>query len=174
MTPVKRNNDLKRRAKVAAPRPYCQFPMLRRLPFSPRALRFFVVALALVQFVAPTWHICALGGHICGTRTAAHHGASPVTEFNGENAPMRPLICVCAAPLPPLDSKTARLDGVSHTGHSTCLALLLQTMPGQTAVAPAVFEPRALSAVHGAALTHIAPSLAPSRGFRGRAPPKIG
>lgn len=136
-----------------------------------RALRWAVVLLALLQIVAPLWHVCALGGHAMASDAAAHHGtvAIPVQS----DGPRRPLICWC----PPSHDADPNSGGpkfspvVSHEDHGTCLALLLQTMPGALAAAPTI----ALSSTKVESRFPIrherAPTLAILRRFRGRAPP---
>jgi len=133
----------------------------------PRATRFFVIALALLQLVAPTWHVCALGGHLAAHSKMAHHGALRVAA----GAPNRPLICFCAPHQKPLDPQTPRLDGVLSANHATCLALLLQTMPGQTGAPPPIFESRALVPADFKIEVRSAPCLTAPRRSRGRAPP---
>lgn len=139
--------------------------LCRHFRLSPRATRFFVMALALLQFVAPTWHICALGGHTA-KRGAAHHRAKPALPAN------QPLICFCPAPQKPLDLNTPRLNGVSHDDHATCLALLLQIMPGQTGALVEIFDSRSIGGVMFDADFQSAPPLAAPRRFLGRAPPQ--
>ncbi len=95
----------------------------------PRQLRFFVAMLALLSFVAPTWHICELGGHAHATCDAAHHEPRLLRSASG--AP----ICFCA-PHPEGSSQsapTARFHFAAHSpmAHDAqCLALLLRAMPG--------------------------------------------
>lgn len=140
---------------------------LRRLHFSPRATRFFVLALVLLQFVAPTWHICALGGHVSAHNATAHHGAAPVVK----GAPNAPLICFCAPHVKPLDPRTPRLDGLVSLDHRTCLALLLQTLPAQVAAPVALFDERDLISARFDSPAFQQTHRAAPRRFRGRAPP---
>ena len=143
----------------------------RALQLWPRSVRFFVLALALLQFVATTWHVCQLGGHVMarGATGVMPHGAAHAFGTNA-NA-NQPLICFCAAHHKPLDPKTPRLDGVSACNHATCLALLLQNLPGATTAPPAIFCTSAIFPANFIARYQIAPQIAALRRFRGRAPP---
>lgn len=143
----------------------------RALQLWPRPIRFFVLALALLQFVAPTWHVCQLGGHVMarGAARAMHHGATPSVETQAKAN--QPLICFCAPRPKPIDPKTPLLNGISHANHATCLALLLQTLPGATVTPPAIFRDVATFRADFIARREIAPQIALLRRFRGRAPP---
>lgn len=107
----------------------------------PRQLRFFVLMLALLTWVAPTWHVCELGGHVmsCASDSSSgssHHGEyqQAETKRSGERGP---LICYC-------DPREGESKSSEHHGpvltaspsegaHNTCLALLLQGMPAVVA-----------------------------------------
>ncbi len=160
----------------------------RRFSLSSRALRFFVVALALLQLVAPTWHICAMGGHVAG-HSAGHsagHGANH-DSASGSGAAIlaalaespaqanRPLICVCAPhekPQTPPDPRAPRFEGRADASHATCLAMLLQTMPAQLGAPPRLPRSQSLVVAAFVASFYGAPSVAAPRRFLGRAPPR--
>ncbi|PQV65486.1 hypothetical protein B1R32_101228 [Abditibacterium utsteinense] len=147
----------------------------------PRPVRFFVLALALLQFVAPTWHICELGGHVMAGQSMArgaamHHGdALSIAAQNSAttaNDATTPLICFCAAHEKLASNPNApHLDGIASQNHTTCLALLLQTMPGALAAPPAIFRVKTLVCASFIARQNGAPQIAILRRFRGRAPP---
>ncbi len=157
----------------------------------PRSARFFVLALALLQFVAPTWHVCEMGGHV-----AARHNSGGVTGTHHENAAKsatlialqaaphnqdetatrKPLICFCVreehAPKETAPNPNApHLENAPHSGHATCLALLLQSMPGAVTASPALIRQSVVRCESFVARHESAPQIAILRRFRGRAPP---
>ncbi|BCM88656.1 hypothetical protein IAD21_00497 [Abditibacteriota bacterium] len=103
----------------------------------PRQLRLFVALLMLLSFVAPTWHVCSLGGHVMdmahplGAMAGMKHREPFARSASGA------LICFCAPrhrsdkfPVP----VKAQLNGrMMHD--ASCLALLLSAMPA-LAVSP--------------------------------------
>lgn len=131
----------------------------------PLRLRALVLVLGLLLFVAPSWHVCALGGH------ALH-----CSEHSGDGA-LRPVICYCRADLGSESARYAKAWPVklaeSPQNAPFCLARLLQTMPGQTALvtAPPVIVPEA-----GAPcpiFTQESALLRPTVRLRGRGPPLL-
>lgn len=97
--------------------------------------RLAVVLLALLQIVAPTWHVCDMGGHCAGR--AMHAGGHHEEYAEGSsNTALRPFICACAGNP---DSHPAPANWpkwnehlIGH-GDPFCLARLLQTMPATQA-----------------------------------------
>lgn len=92
--------------------------------------RLAVVLLAVLQVIAPSWHVCDMaGGDTCSP--SSHHGMRMAAGGDGAQ---QPLICYCAEK-PHLEPTVKdRLNGVETHSHSPfCLALLLQTMPGAVA-----------------------------------------
>jgi hypothetical protein len=144
----------------------------RSLP--PLTLRLLVVLLAFVQFIAPTWHVCEMGGHVMsmrpGAAMAAHHGEATQTK---EDGPQQPLICYCAPkPKHQENPNWPKLTPVvSHDEHVTCLALLLQTMPGAVAAPATLVRLGAPVQFFWQAKSQTSPSFAFLPRFRGRAPP---
>ena len=145
---------------------------VRHLADSPWA-RLMLVALVLVQVVAPSWHVCELGGRMasCSKPMAGMQGMAhgfPVEPGEGR----QPIICVCRDEKPKTPpANEVRLDARADTDcHVQCLALLLQSMPGQEACAPDLFgfglayEPSRTAREH-----HFVP--ATQHRFGGRAPP---
>lgn len=148
----------------------------RALQLWPRPTRFFVLALALLQFVAPTWHVCEMGGHVMAHgATKSHHGALKLAQVqtqSGATETQQPLICFCQAHEKPApDPNAPQLESGSHPSHATCLALLLQTMPATALAPPAIFEIRTATLSSFIARHETAPQTAILRRFRGRAPP---
>ena len=109
---------------------------LERFPFQ---LRLFVALLTVLSFVAPTWHVCSLGGHVMemthpmSAMTGMKHGQEFQKSASGA------LICFCAPKhrsdkFPVLVKAT--LNGrMAHD--ASCLALMLSAMPA-LAIAPFV------------------------------------
>lgn len=99
----------------------------------PLQLRLFVALLTVLSFVAPTWHVCSLGGHAmemaAGTHEMPSHGAMKPLSF--QRAPGGALICFCAPRNK--DSHSAPASKFAFNGRMThdvsCLALLLSSMP---------------------------------------------
>jgi hypothetical protein len=110
---------------------------LRRFPHQ---LRFFIFVLMMVAFVAPTWHVCMLGGH-ANHQNSSHHEKPPAPVVQAStNGERQALVCYC----PPREHSD---DYPNPTGailattpeaheHPTCLALLLQGMPAVLAFSP--------------------------------------
>jgi hypothetical protein len=149
---------------------------LRSLP--PLSLRLLVVLLAFVQFIAPTWHVCEMGGHVMAMRpgaSMAHHGDTDAAQAKQASAdgPMQPLICYCAPkPKHQENPNWPKLTPVvSHDEHVTCLALLLQTMPGAVAAPATLLRIGAPVEFSWQARPLTSPSFSPLPRFRGRAPP---
>jgi hypothetical protein len=98
----------------------------------PLRLRVFVLLLALLQLVAPSWHICALGGH------ALH--CTWMEQASSPDGVLRPIICFCRADFESASAKYAKAWPNKLTvapggqDSSFCLARLLQTMPAQAAL----------------------------------------
>lgn len=125
--------------------------------------RAAIVLLALIQVIAPTWHVCALGG---GTR---HHAPEEKVEVwkpkcgGGKK-------CPCVPPKGKLVSPTgASLSKPADECPDTnCLARLLMGMPGSLA-APFDFISLATRRPAFASSLFVSPSVAflpqpPSRG----------
>ena len=96
----------------------------------PRQLRLFVALLTLLSLVAPTWHVCSLGGHV-GDMTHMAAMANMKHRETFARSASGALICFCAPTHRgdkfPVDVK-AKLNG--HMTHdASCLALLLSAMP---------------------------------------------
>ena len=124
-------------------------------------VRLAVVLLALVQLVAPSWHVCELGGYACHPK----HAKAEVWKPKCGGGP----VCSCVKPPGAIESLTGQvLDGRDSPGHNTCLALLLMSMPG--AIAPAFTL--ALSTARRPART--LPALAPPLCAVLRQPPSRG
>lgn len=103
----------------------------------PLQLRFLVALLTVFSFVAPTWHVCSLGGHVMEMTHsgAAMAGMSHSKSF--QRSASGALICFCAPKhrgdkFPTLVKAT--LNGrMAHD--ASCLALMLSSMPA-LAIAP--------------------------------------
>jgi hypothetical protein len=113
------------------PRPFRSSAVPRTALWS----RFLVVLLALLQVVAPTWHVCDMGGH-CASMSRHAGGHHEDYAEGSSNTPLRPFICACAGnpnqhPVPANWPKWNE----HLTGHDDpfCLARLLQTMPATQA-----------------------------------------
>jgi hypothetical protein len=132
--------------------------------------RLAVVLLAVLQVIAPSWHVCDMaGGDRCAS--TSHHG---MAMAGGDDDAQRPLICYCAEK-PHADSPVKdRLEGVEAHSHSPfCLALLLQSMPGSVA-AVVPFHIMLLSPEFTPPVRReSAPPAAPVRHFEARGPPLI-
>ena len=122
-----------------------------RFPFRWKVL---AALLCLVQVVAPTWHVCDMG-------LSAHCQSHQV-----ELEPNQPLVCFCPESLSPFNLSAHQPDA----GDETCLAMLLQTMSGQFALAPVALDFQARLVVLEKA-REIIPARRFVAQFRGRAPP---
>ncbi len=93
----------------------------------PRQLRFLVAFLAMLSFVAPTWHVCSLGGHV--TEMSHHDGAMKHEVFPVSKSGA--VICFCPPKHRdekfPVDSRFGVRSNMTHD--ASCLALLLGSMP---------------------------------------------
>ena len=161
-------------ALVAKPRsrrqPRCDFMLFPRASIlaaqrAPGPLfRLAVVLLALVQLVAPSWHVCELGGYSCHTGHGRHAKAEVWKPKCGGGP-----VCPCVKPPGAIVSLTGQvLDGRDTPQHGTCLALLLMSMPG--AIAPAV----AVALLLARRGTHALPPLLPFLCALLRQPPARG
>ena len=128
-------------------------------------LRLAIVLLALVQLVAPSWHVCELGGTTCHPKHAKAEIWKP--KCGGGKT------CPCVKPPGAIVSLTGQvLDGHDPPHHSTCLALLLMSMPG--AIASAFALVLLLARRHSRALpAFLPPSCAPLRQPPSRGPPHL-
>ena len=87
-------------------------------------VRTFIALLAVLSFVAPSWHLCALGG------MAAHSAHSPSEhgehQSRFQTTKSGAVLCVCA---PRDDHSTPEnaplLSATPHHDHQFCLAQLL-------------------------------------------------
>ena len=143
----------------------------------PLQLRLFVSLLAVLSFVAPTWHVCSLGGHAmsmagAGSHEMPSHQAMRARAFL--HAPNGALICFCAPHKQRADpaptSKFALNGRMSHD--ASCLALLLSAMP---ALAASPFESPFVSRLSFAAwfpARREFPARELIRTFSGRGPPR--
>lgn len=137
----------------------------------PRSARFFVLMLALLQFVAPTWHVCEMGGHVMSHGDPASHAAMAAQAAPAQDGPRQALVCYCAPKEShQADPDTPKLSAAPDSHHPTCLALLLQTMPGDFAAAPALFS-ISVSFFAPHVTSEEFPAIAVLRHYRGRAPP---
>ena len=97
---------------------------------NPRQLRLFVALLTLFSFVAPTWHICSLGGH-ASSMSAPHAMGNMAHGETFERSASGAVICFC--PPHERDEKfpveTAFQLNARMTHDASCLALLLGSMP---------------------------------------------
>lgn len=113
------------------------FPLLTtRREFSMRA-RFLVALLALVQFIAPTWHVCEMGGASCcppKTGEAKQHCA-PLSTLGSDGA-AKPNCAKC----PQAAATSFQLENTSAPHSENCLAKLLLGMPLQEAAPVATLE----------------------------------
>lgn len=96
----------------------------------PAQVRLFVALLAMLSFVAPTWHICSMGGHVM----ARNNDATAMAGMNHiafEKSKSGALICFCAAkPHPTKPASPFQARGRMSMAHdANCLALLLAAMP---------------------------------------------
>ncbi|RYG56307.1 hypothetical protein EON80_29510 [bacterium] len=111
---------------------------LERFPFQ---LRLFVAMLTVLSFVAPTWHVCSLGGHAMPMAGAHSAGQMGNHVMIGHRSFIRSasgaLICFCApthrSEKFPVKSKFVVNGRMTHD--ASCLALLLSAMPA-LAVSP--------------------------------------
>ena len=103
------------------------FCWLASLQLHPLA-RTAVVLLALVQLIAPSWHVCALGGSSCHD---SHQEQAQVWKPKCGGG----LKCSCVKPEGALYSPTGQWISapVDDTFHGTCLARLLLGMPSSAA-----------------------------------------
>lgn len=100
---------------------------LERFPYQ---VRFCIALLAMLSFVAPTWHVCSLGGHVMESDGGAQRMAG-MNHIAFEQSKSGALICFCAAK--PREQKPATPLHTSHHTHekhdANCLALILCAMP---------------------------------------------
>jgi hypothetical protein len=104
----------------------------------PYLLRSFVALLVMVSFVAPTWHVCSMGGHVM-EMTSEHSGMSGMAHASTAKflqSASGALICYCAPTHRdekfPVKSKFVLNGRMTHD--SSCLAMLLSGMPTVAAV----------------------------------------
>ena len=137
----------------------------------PRALQLFAVVLSLLGALAPTWHVCAMGGHVMAAPHGAAHdaGARYVTVLNADGTP-GPVVCAAVPPPPPKVHGNAFAPRPAAHGDVSCLAMLLQTMPLHAATAPTLHRPSTTRPIYFARPREGAAFEAP-RQARGRAPP---
>jgi len=113
------------------------FPLLTtRREWSIRA-RFLVAILALIQFIAPTWHVCEMGGSSCcppKTGAAKQHCARPSTP--AADAAAKPHCAKC----PQAAATSFQLENTPAPHGENCLAKLLLGMPLQEAAPVATLE----------------------------------
>lgn len=158
-------------------RPWMSVRELAKCPWA----RMLLLALALMQCIAPTWHVCSLGGHAsCHQNVASGHGAGGQTAHGFALAPVsaeaqegrQPVICIC---LPEAEGDKSQPDltaAPAVQGEPQCLALMLQSMPGHGAAQPELitFAARQLPLV---ANRPSPVALAEVRSHSGRGPPAL-
>ncbi|MDF2440556.1 MAG: hypothetical protein JWN98_1540 [Abditibacteriota bacterium] len=139
----------------------------RRFPFAlPRftslspVARVAIVLLALLQIVAPTWHICEMGGY-AGTRHTVSD--SPVWKVPACGGGPK---CVCKREaFPP---GTTFLSNHEVCGATHCLARVLMGMPAHAAPAISLDIPllsrRSTGHPHPKYFDGVALALSPARG----------
>lgn len=136
------------------------FALSRNAARFPLRWKFLVALLCLIQVVAPTWHVCDMG-------LSAHCQSHQTAELK----PDQPLVCFCPAPEKPLTPFNLA-EHFQSSQDVTCLAMLLQTMPGQFALAPVALDFHAPIVALDAAREDILPRRFVAQ-FRGRAPPVV-
>lgn len=105
---------------------------------APLWMRFALLALVMVQVVAPTWHVCALGGN-----AGAHSGHAHSQQ--GETKPAAGMLCIPAGEDAPSTNITQALEKAAtfvsasitepcDNCATTCLARMLMGMSGGIAV----------------------------------------
>jgi len=94
----------------------------------PSQVRLFVALLAMLSFVAPTWHVCSMGGHVMSMSESSAHEMAGMTHAKFQRTTSGALLCFCAAHLaPPKPTTPSHLDGrMAH--NADCLALMLAAM----------------------------------------------
>lgn len=95
----------------------------------PSQVRFCVALLAMLSLVAPTWHVCSMGGHVM-----SHSGdvttMAGMKHFDFQKSKSGTLICFCAATHPEKPASPFHLNGRMVMEHdANCLALMLSAMP---------------------------------------------
>jgi hypothetical protein len=110
-----------------------------RREFSFRA-RLLLALLALLQFIAPTWHVCEMGGSVCcppKTRAAKLH--CDLAPAGGST----PIVARCAECPPRAETSAQNFVGAIPDAHAEhCLAKLLLGMPWQSVAAQEVVSLR--------------------------------
>lgn len=141
---------------------------LERFPWQ---ARFCLALLAMLSFVAPTWHVCSLGGHVM------EHGGAPMAGMNHiafEKSKSGALICFCAAK--PREQKLAtplHLNSHTHSSHdANCLALMLCAMPALL-VSPSHLEVVFRASFRAFSMRREFPARQFIRTFCGRGPPML-
>ncbi len=134
----------------------------------PSQVRLVVALLSMLSFVAPTWHVCSLGGHI------GEHGAamSGMNHTSFEQSKSGALICFCA-PKPQPEKPASPFAFSAHMSHdhdANCLALLLAAMPALL-VSPSQLEVVAQSPFRVFSMRREFPTREFIRTFCGRGPP---
>ena len=103
----------------------------------PLQLRFFVALLTAFSFVAPTWHVCSLGGHVIEMTHSDATMADMKHDQSFQRSASGALICFCApkhrSDKFPVHVKAMLGGRMAHD--ASCLALMLSAMPA-LAVAP--------------------------------------
>ena len=91
--------------------------------------RAAILLLALVQIIAPMWHVCSMSGMTCHDPEAQHSVQIWKPKCGGG------LQCPCVKPAGALYSPTGQWYSapVDDAFHGTCLARLLMGMPGSVA-----------------------------------------
>ncbi|MBV9468587.1 MAG: hypothetical protein JO316_18190 [Abitibacteriaceae bacterium] len=101
--------------------------------FSTPLARLAIVLLAVLQFVAPTWHVCELGGSSCCEHQLTTQSLPSITG----------LTATCGRCTERKGAVSGRIvqarDNCPFTG--TCLARLLESMPGSFFALPTLLLP---------------------------------
>lgn len=97
----------------------------------PVQLRLLVALLTVLSFVAPTWHVCSMGGHVMEMAHPMSATSGMEHEKVFSKSTSGALICFCAPPHRsqkfPVPVKMAFNGRMAHD--ASCLALLLSAMP---------------------------------------------
>ena len=96
----------------------------------PRQLRRFVALLAMLSLVAPSWHICSLGGHAASMNHSA--GKRMIHGMQFPRSASGAFICYCRPRIHADHSDTSKFHfsaRMTMEHDPSCLAALLGAMP---------------------------------------------
>jgi len=138
----------------------------------PSQVRLFVATLAMLSFVAPTWHVCSMGGHVMSMSDGASHEMAGMTHTKFQRTASGALLCFCVAHnAPPKPTTAFRLNG-RMVHNADCLALMLATMSA-TLASPISIERNSLLQFSAFAQRREFPTREFIRTFCGRGPPVV-